>query len=159
MPNQNPNTANPAHLVQEKLGSHATIALKLPIKNGLGETVSELKMRRAKVGDLRAVGQMKNEMEQELALFARLTSLVPEDLDLINKSKTLFANLANSKDGQPDPNWLDKLYDAIADLAWWYGWDSQAIDELSLDDFDVWLKQLSRQLKLGYGAGYAKGGG
>ncbi|WP_428346937.1 hypothetical protein [Moraxella nonliquefaciens] len=43
-------------------------------------------------------------------------------------------------------------------MAWWYGWNSQAIDELTLDDFDVWLKQLSRQLKSGYGAGYAKGG-
>lgn len=81
----NPNTTpNPAHLVQEQLGSHATITLKFPIKNGLGETVSELKMRRAKVGDLRAVGQMKNEVEQELALFARLTGLVPEDLDLLD---------------------------------------------------------------------------
>lgn len=60
------------------------IVLKFPIKNGLGETVSELKMRRAKVGDLRTVGQMKNEMEQELALFACLTGLVPEDLDLLD---------------------------------------------------------------------------
>lgn len=83
MSNQN-TTPNPAHLVQEQLGSHATITLKFPIKNGLGETVSELKMRRAKVGDLRAVGQLKNEMEQELALFARLTGLVPEDLDLLD---------------------------------------------------------------------------
>ncbi|OAV09547.1 phage tail assembly protein [Moraxella catarrhalis] len=57
MSNQN---QNPAHLVQEQLGTHATIALKYPFKNGLGETVSELKMRRAKVGDLRAVGQLKN---------------------------------------------------------------------------------------------------
>ncbi|WP_152697599.1 GpE family phage tail protein [Moraxella catarrhalis] len=40
-------------------------------------------------------------------------------------------------------------------MAWWYGWDSQAIDEMSIDDFDVWLKQLSRQVK----AGYTKGGG
>lgn len=71
----------------------------------------------------------------------------------INKSKTLFANLANNTGKKPDPNWLDKLYDAIADLAWWYGWGSQAIDELSLDDFDVWLKQLSRQVKAGYGRG------
>ncbi|WP_406564491.1 hypothetical protein [Moraxella bovoculi] len=27
------------------------------------------------------------------------------------------------------------------------------MDELSLDDFDVWLKQLSRQVKAGYGKG------
>ena len=83
MSNQN-TTPNPAHLVQEQLGSYATIALKFPIKNGLGETMSELKMRRAKVGDLRAVGSIKSEMEQELALFARLTGLVPEDLDLLD---------------------------------------------------------------------------
>ncbi|AKG11491.1 phage tail assembly protein [Moraxella bovoculi] len=84
MSNQNQNTTNPAHLVAEQLNTHTTIVLKFPIKNGLGETVSELKMRRAKVGDLRAVGQLKNEMEQELALFARLTCLVPEDLDLLD---------------------------------------------------------------------------
>ncbi len=83
MSNQN-TTPNPAHLVQEQLGSYATITLKFPIKNGLGETVSELKMRRAKVGDLRTIGQMKNEMEQELVLFARLTGLVSEDLDLLD---------------------------------------------------------------------------
>lgn len=81
MSNQNTNSA---HLVQEQLGAYTTIQLKYPIKNGLGETISEIKMRRAKVGDLRAVGQMKNDMEQELALFARLTGLVPEDLDLLD---------------------------------------------------------------------------
>lgn len=85
MSNQNQNTTNPAHLVQEQLGTHIAIALKFPFKNGLGEMVSELKMRRAKVGDLRAVGQLKNEMEQELSLFARLTGLVPEDLDLLDQ--------------------------------------------------------------------------
>lgn len=86
MSNQNPNTTpNPTHLIQECLDSHATITLKLPIKNGLGETVSTLKMRRAKVGDLRAVGHFKNDMEQELALFSRLTGLVPEDLDLLDQ--------------------------------------------------------------------------
>ena len=84
MSSQNQNTTNPAHLVQEQLGSHATITLKLPIKNGLGETVSELKMRRAKVGDLKAVGHIKSEVEQEIALFARLTGLVPEDFELID---------------------------------------------------------------------------
>lgn len=83
MSNQN-NTTNPAHLVAEQLNTHTTIVLKFPIKNGLGETVSTLKMRRAKVGDLRAVGQLRNDMEQELALFARLTGLVPEDLDLLD---------------------------------------------------------------------------
>lgn len=81
--NGNPAT-NPAQAINEQLGVHTIITLKHPIKNGMGETVSQLKMRRAKVGDLRAVGQLKNDMEQELALFARLTSLVPEDLDLLD---------------------------------------------------------------------------
>lgn len=80
----NQNTTNPTHLIQEQLGSHATITLKQPIKNGLGETVSEIKMRRGKVGDLKAVGHIKTEAEQEIALFARLTSLVPEDFELID---------------------------------------------------------------------------
>lgn len=81
MSNQNP---NPAQLVAEQLGTHTAIALKVPFKNGLGETVTQIKLRRAKVGDLRAVGSIKSEMEQELALFARLTGLVPEDLDLLD---------------------------------------------------------------------------
>lgn len=85
MSNQNQNTTpNPAHLIQEQLGTYATITLKVPFKNGLGETVSEIKMRRGKVGDLRAVGHINNEVVQELALFARLTGLVPEDLDLMD---------------------------------------------------------------------------
>ncbi|WP_432480792.1 phage tail assembly protein [Moraxella sp. ZY200743] len=84
MSNQNQNTANPAHLVAEQLNTHTAIVLKFPIKNGLGETVSELKMRRAKVGDLKAVGHIKSEAEQEIALFARLTGTVPEDFELID---------------------------------------------------------------------------
>ncbi|MGK8265549.1 hypothetical protein [Moraxella nonliquefaciens] len=43
MSSQNQNTTNPAHLVQEQLGTHIAIALKYPFKNGLGETVANLK--------------------------------------------------------------------------------------------------------------------
>lgn len=43
---------------------------------------------------------------------------------------------------------------AIADMAWWFGWTAQAIDELPLDEFDGWLNEITRQVK----AGYRKGG-
>lgn len=57
------------------------------------------------------------------------------------------------KKTKPDSKWRELLDEAIADLAWWYGWSGQVIDDLTLDDFDVWLTQLSRQVKAGYGKG------
>ena len=94
---------NPTHTIQEQLGSHISVTLDYPIKNGMGETVSVIKMRRARVGDMRAVGSLKNEVEQELGLFARLTGLVPEDLDLLDwqdyqKLQRSFRQLSGQKD-------------------------------------------------------------
>ncbi|WP_369405790.1 phage tail assembly protein [Bergeriella denitrificans] len=36
------------------------------------------------MGDLRAVANIENEAEQGLAIIARVTGLVPEDLDLLD---------------------------------------------------------------------------
>lgn len=39
---------------------------------------------------------------------------------------------------------------AIADMAWWFGWTAQAVDELPLDEFGGWLNEITRQVKAGY---------
>lgn len=39
---------------------------------------------------------------------------------------------------------------ACADMAWWYGWTLEAIDNLTLDDFEAFQKQATRQMKAGF---------
>ncbi|MBE2896738.1 phage tail assembly protein [Pasteurellaceae bacterium HPA106] len=59
-----------------------TIALDVPFKDGEGNTVTELKIRRAKVVDMREANrQGGNDADIEIALLARLTGLVPEDFN------------------------------------------------------------------------------
>ncbi|WP_294033082.1 GpE family phage tail protein [uncultured Moraxella sp.] len=69
---------------------------------------------------------------------------------IIKNYNALFANYQNKKTKTASDNWYNELLDAIADLAWWYGWSSDEIDMLDIDDFDRWLNQLSRQAKAGY---------
>lgn len=57
------------------------IDLKYPIKTGEGKTVSSLELRRAKVADLRAASRGSDSQEdQEVALLASLSGLLPEDV-------------------------------------------------------------------------------
>lgn len=56
------------------------ITLDYPIKDGHGNDVSELKMRRAKAKDLRAAQSQKSEADQEFYLIATLTNLTLEDV-------------------------------------------------------------------------------
>lgn len=58
----------------------ATIKLEYPIKDGHGNEVTELKVRRAKAKDVRRM-KGSTDIEQTLSLLALLTGLVPEDLD------------------------------------------------------------------------------
>lgn len=58
----------------------ATIKLDYPIKDGHGNEVTELKIRRAKARDVRKM-KGATDIEQTLSLLALLTGLVPEDLD------------------------------------------------------------------------------
>lgn len=59
-----------------------TIVLTYPIKDGTGKDITELKIRRAKVADMRAVNRTgSTDAEIEIVLLARLTGLVPEDFD------------------------------------------------------------------------------
>lgn len=61
------------------------IDLKYPIARPDGSKVASVTLRRATVGDLKAVQRQADKPEdQELALIARLTGLVPEDVELID---------------------------------------------------------------------------
>lgn len=61
------------------------IDLKFPIARPDGSKVASVTLRRATVGDLKAAQRQADTPEdQELALIARLTGLVPEDVELID---------------------------------------------------------------------------
>jgi len=57
------------------------ISLKYPVQLASGKKVAALSLRRAKVADLREASRGSDKPDdQELALLARLTGLLPEDL-------------------------------------------------------------------------------
>lgn len=61
------------------------VDLKYPITKPDGSKVASVTLRRATVGDLKAAQRQADKQEdQELALIARLTGLVPEDVELID---------------------------------------------------------------------------
>lgn len=70
--------------LREDLGMTTTIKLKYPVKLATGQTLEQITVHRPCVGDLRAVAQFGSDVEQEIALFARLAGLVPEDIDLLD---------------------------------------------------------------------------
>ncbi|HFC8507231.1 TPA: phage tail assembly protein [Neisseria subflava] len=73
-----------AKQLQEDLGVNTVVKLKYPVKLATGQMLEQVTLRRLRVGDLRAVSHLTNEAEQELALFARMTGMVPEDLDCLD---------------------------------------------------------------------------
>jgi hypothetical protein len=82
------------------------IQLKHPFKKADGTEVSKLMMRRGTRGDLKAASRhSSNDVEQEDFLFARLTGLQLEDIDLIDleDSKTLVATFQGMV-GKDKPN-------------------------------------------------------
>lgn len=61
------------------------IDLKYPITTGDGKKLARITLRRATVGDLKAAQRVSAKPEeQEIALIARLTGLVPEDVELLD---------------------------------------------------------------------------
>lgn len=61
------------------------VDLKYPVTKPDGSKVTSVTLRRATVGDLKAAQRQADKPEdQELALIARLTGLVPEDVELID---------------------------------------------------------------------------
>lgn len=65
----------------DELLVYRKIELAYPIKNGAGEEIKVLNIRRAKAKDLRRMQQKENTADQEFFLIAQLTGLVPEDID------------------------------------------------------------------------------
>lgn len=70
-----------AKQLQEDLGVGKEIKLKYPVRLATGEVLEKLVLRRPKVGDIRAVAGLTTDAEQELAIMARISGLMPEDLD------------------------------------------------------------------------------
>lgn len=60
--------------------SETTLALDFPIQDGQGNTITELKIRRPKVKDIRKMTG-NTDAEQSISLLAIVTGLVPEDID------------------------------------------------------------------------------
>lgn len=75
---------NEAKQLQEDLGVNTVVKLKYPVRLATGQMLEQVTVRRLCVGDLRAVSNLTNEAEQELALFARMTGMIPEDLDCLD---------------------------------------------------------------------------
>ncbi|WP_301817773.1 phage tail assembly protein [Neisseria maigaei] len=75
---------NEAKKLQEDLGVNTVVKLKYPVRLATGQILEQVTLRRLRVGDLRAVSHLTNEAEQELALFARMAGMIPEDLDCLD---------------------------------------------------------------------------
>ncbi|MFH6974121.1 phage tail assembly protein [Neisseria sp. 23W00296] len=73
--------ANEAQQMQEKLGTGKEIRLHCPLRLADGRLLESVTVRRAKVGDIRAVAHLEGDAAQEIAMMARLSGLVPEDLE------------------------------------------------------------------------------
>lgn len=65
----------------DELFVFSVIKLDYPIQDGNGNTITELKVRRAKARDFRKVGDTENDLEREMRLLSLLTGLVLEDID------------------------------------------------------------------------------
>ena len=76
--------SNEAKQVQQDLGVAKEVVLKYPLRLPTGVLLEKVSVRRPRVGDVRAVAHIGNETEQGLAVLARVTGLVPEDLDLLD---------------------------------------------------------------------------
>jgi conserved hypothetical protein len=93
--------------VKNEAANIQSVKLDYPIRihTANGEKLLEsLPVRRLTVGDLRAVAGLKTDAEQELAMMARITGLVPEDLDLLDladyqKLQLFFRNSAGGTGG------------------------------------------------------------
>ena len=72
--------------IREQIGVSKTITLNFPTKLADGRTLTELTVRRAKVGDYRAVAHLESDATQEIALLGRLAGLVPEDMEELDLS-------------------------------------------------------------------------
>ncbi|STZ76107.1 phage protein [Bergeriella denitrificans] len=73
-----------AKQLHSEMGISQDVKLKYPVRLPTGEVLEKVSVRRPKVGDIRAAAHLGSDAEQELFIFARLTGLVPEDLDMLD---------------------------------------------------------------------------
>ena len=93
--------------VKNEAANIQSVKLDYPIRihsANCEKLLESLPVRRLTVGDLRAVAGLKTDAEQELAMMARITGLVPEDLDLLDladyqKLQLFFRNSAGGTGG------------------------------------------------------------
>lgn len=76
--------ANQAQQMKQDLGVEMVVTLKYPARLATGQVLEKVTVCRPRVGDLRAVLHIKDEVEQGLALVSRITGLVPEDVDMLD---------------------------------------------------------------------------
>ena len=143
-----------AKQLQDNLGMTTTVELKYPVRLPTGETLDKLTLRRVKVGDLRAVSRIENEAEQGLAILARITGLVPEDLDLLDLEDLNALQDTFRANPPPDAKEAGKrILHSAADMARWFGWSVQDVYDLDLEEFEDWMNEITRQIKAGYRKG------
>lgn len=64
---------------------YRSIQLQFPIKDGEGKDITELKIRRAKVADIKQMSNFKGtDADKEIYMLSLLTGLVPEDFDAMD---------------------------------------------------------------------------
>ena len=81
--------------------SETILKLEFPFPDGQGNTITELKIRRPKVRDIRKMTG-KTETEMAVSLLAIVTGLVPEDIDELDmadyaKLQTAFKEMVKGK--------------------------------------------------------------
>lgn len=64
--------------------SATTINLAYPIQRANGETVTELTLRRPRVGDLRELDKASGNVSQTALLIGRLGALTPKEVDQLD---------------------------------------------------------------------------
>lgn len=73
-------------MTQNNATDTQTISLDYPITLADGKTLDTLSVRRVTVGDMRSVAHLSTDVEQEIAMVAKVSGLVPEDIDLLDLS-------------------------------------------------------------------------
>ncbi len=83
---------NEAQKMQEQMGVVKEVVLKYPVRLADGTLLEKIRIRRPKVGDLRAVSRIQGSTESEtetlqsFEMIARLTGMVTEDLDMLDSA-------------------------------------------------------------------------
>lgn len=78
--------SNAAQTIQTQLGVTSEITLIHPVTLVDGSRLEKLTVRALTIGDVRSAAHVGNDILRELHILARLTGLVPEDLDLLHFS-------------------------------------------------------------------------